>query len=149
MHQKKEHNCRRCGSPSEKRPGINIVYVDKLPLSVGSLLLAIALGEALRHPVFESLDEHTFTLADYIITCSPFSLSRSLSLSLSSLSLPHDCPPEAATLETGAREYLHSFLQCSVLFFQSLTGIHFTPPSDGTDTHVFLVQSLYRVSQCK
>ncbi|CAI8025784.1 E3 ubiquitin-protein ligase UBR2, partial [Geodia barretti] len=59
----------------------------------------------------------------------------SLSLSLSSLSLPHDCPPEAATLETGAREYLHSFLQCSVLFFQSLTGIHFTPPSD--DGQVF------------
>ena len=57
----------------------------------------------------------------------------------SSLSLSHDCPPEASSLETESRAYLDSFLQCSILFFQSLTGIKFMPPSGGRSLHNYIL----------
>ena len=137
--QKKEHSCRRCGSPSDKRPGINTVYFNKLPLSVDPAYHRSAKGWV-KNCGIQRLKALMNTLLHSLVP--PLPLSLSPSLSPSSLSLPHDCPPEAATLEAGAREYLHSFLQCSVLFFQSLTGIQFTSPSDGMDTRVvFLVQS--------
>ena len=69
--------------------------------------------------------------------CTPKGISLSL---LHSPRLPCDSPPQATSLLSGARDYLDPFLQCSVLFFQSFTGIEFILPSDGELEHVFSIR---------